>query len=56
MDPVGREAMAQILRDQTYVLQNISRELVGQARNFNAKPLTDYPLCINVCYTQYEVL
>lgn len=49
-------AEEELTRDQIYVLINSSRALVGQSRNANKKPITDYPLAINVNYTQYEVL
>lgn len=35
---------------------NGSRKLVGQALNVNKKDMNDWPLVINVLYTQYEVL
>lgn len=35
---------------------NGSRKLVGQGLNVNKKDMNDWPLVINVLYTQYEVL
>lgn len=37
-------------------MNNQTRELVGQSRNANVKDPNEWPLVINVCYTQYEVL
>lgn len=43
-------------RDQMQVLNNQTRELVGQARNANTKDKSEWPLVVNITYTQYEVL
>ena len=37
------------------ILNNSSRELTHQSRNFNKKP-KEWKLVINIVYTQYEVL
>ena len=50
------ETEKEMSRDQIYVLNNSTRQLVGQQRNANKKHPSDYPLVINVNYTQYEVL
>ena len=42
--------------DELYYQVNYSRALVGQSLNQNKKDLNDWPLTINVLYTQYEVL
>lgn len=55
-DDHRREEMMQERRDQYYLLNNRSRELIGQTRNMNTRQHSDYPLVINVSYTQYEVL
>jgi hypothetical protein len=39
-----------------YILNNTTRELKGRERNANRKETSDWPLAINVCYTQYEIL
>lgn len=43
-------------QEKLYILNNYSRQLVGQKRNVNKVNTNEWPLVINVNYTQYEVL
>ena len=45
------EVLEQRVRDQCYILNNRSRELIGQTRNQHKVKASEWPLVINVNYT-----